>query len=247
VAQNLGAVDAVTTDLDAGVRDADLVYVATPVGIELDFIRRMAPVLKPGAVVTDAGSTKALICRGVDEIPGVRFVGGHPMAGSESAGVEAASPNLFRGAAYVVTPTEKTHPDDLALMKQIAESLGSRVIELDPDTHDRCAAAISHLPHLMAAALIYLVKEQAAETPEVLEMVAGSFKDMTRVAESSPELWRDIFLSNTASVKSAADGFIGALSRGLAEMSLGNAEGVKSWFKEAGEIRKSILQGGRDN
>jgi len=245
-AQNLGAVDAVSTDLEAGVRDADLVYVATPVGIELDFIRRMAPALKPGAVVTDAGSTKARICRGADGVPGMRFIGGHPMAGSESAGVESASPNLFRGAAYVVTPTEKTHPDDLILMKRLAESLGARAIELDPETHDRCAAVISHLPHLMAAALVSLVKERAGETPEILEMVAGSFRDMTRVAESSSELWRDIFISNDACIKSAAADFLNALTSGLNKICAGDAEGIRDWFKAAGETRKSILPGSRD-
>lgn len=237
-AVELGAVDEWTTDLAAGVRDADLIYVSTPVGMELQFIREAAKHAKPDCIITDAGSTKGEICRGADD---PRFVGGHPMAGSEETGVEAANPDLFVNAAYVLTPTELTKPGALALVKSLAESIGSRVIVMDPETHDRCVAVISHLPHLIAASLVLLAKDQSRQDQQVFDLIAGSFRDMTRVAGSSPELWRDICLTNPNAIRSAADAFQRLLDEGLKFVESGDAQAFEDWFASAKEVRDSLF------
>lgn len=238
MAVELGAVDEWTTDLAAGVRDADLIYVSTPVGMELDFIRSAAKHAKPGCVTTDAGSTKGEICRGVDDS---RFVGGHPMAGSEATGVEAASPDLFINAAYVLTPTKRTNPDALALVRGLGEAVGSRVIVMDPETHDRCVAVISHLPHLLAIALVSLAEDRSIRDPQVLELIAGSFRDMTRVAGSSPELWRDICMTNADAIKEAAAAFQRLLEEGVRLIESKDAQAFDSWFSSAKKLRDSLF------
>lgn len=243
-AEELGAVDSWSTDLAAGVSDADLVYVSTPVGMELDFIGRIMPHVKPGCVITDAGSTKAEICRGADALarPGVCFVGAHPMAGSEAAGVEAARSDLFVNASYVITPTEQTDADALALVRELAEGIGSSVIVMDPEAHDRCAAVISHLPHLIAAALVSLAQEHSEDDPQVFDLIAGSFRDMTRVASSSPELWRDICLTNADGIRAATDTFVRLLSQGVGLVESKDGDAFEEWFASAKRTRDKIIK-----
>ncbi|MHB0913101.1 MAG: prephenate dehydrogenase [Armatimonadota bacterium] len=240
-AVELGAIDAWTTDLVEGVSEADLVYIATPVGTILDFVRDIAPHIPSGCIVTDAGSTKAEICKGADELV-PRFVGGHPMAGSEEAGVEAAHPDLFVGPAYVLTPTEKTDPAARATVHRIAEAVGSRVIVMDPTAHDACTAVISHLPHVIAAALVNLAESRSHENPEVLELVAGSFRDATRVAGSSPVLWRDICSTNSESIRQSASDFCAQLEEGLHAILSGDADAIEEWFAAAKTRREQIYR-----
>jgi prephenate dehydrogenase len=170
------------------------------------------------------------------------FVGGHPMAGSEAAGVEAARADLFVDAAYVLTPTEHTDPRSVELMRAFAEGIGSRVIVTSPEAHDRCVAVISHLPHLIASALIHIVQERAAKEPEILEMIAGSFRDMTRVAGSSPVLWRDICLSNAESLREAVKLFEGSLADGMDAVLAGDGAAFEQWFDDGKKARDSIRQ-----
>jgi len=242
-AVELGAIDSWSTELEPAVRDADLVYVSTPVGLELDFIRRVVPAAKPGCIITDAGSTKARICLRADELVSdkVHFVGAHPMVGSEAAGVEAAHPDLFANAAYVLTPTERTNPDALAKVRSSVEAIGSHVIVMDPESHDRCVAVISHLPHLIAAALVSLAKERSLQDPQVLDLIAGSFRDMTRVASSSPVLWRDICLTNAEAIGAAAEQFQRLLDEGLRAIKSKDTDAFERWFASAKEIRDSLL------
>ena len=244
-AVDLGAVESWVTDLESGVREADLIYVSTPVGLELDFIRRIVRYAKAGCVITDAGSTKAEICRGADDLmkEGISFVGGHPMAGSESVGVDAANPDLFVNAAYVLTPTKDTNPDALALVHGLAEGIGSRIIVMDPESHDRCAAVISHLPHLIAAALVSLAQSQSLTDPQVFDLIAGSFRDMTRVASSSPVLWRDICLTNPEAIQSVAETFKRLLDEGVKLIQSGDGDAFEKWFASAKEVRDSLNRG----
>ena len=241
-AVDLGAVDSFTTDVEYGVRDADLVYISTPVGMELDFIRQVALFVKPNCIITDAGSTKVEICRGAEKSKIERFIGGHPMAGSEEAGVQAANPDLFVNATYVLTPTEHTDPEALGTMHRLAEGIGSKVIVLSPEAHDRCAAVISHLPHLIAAALVSLAEEHSLRDPQVFDLIAGSFRDMTRVASSSPVLWRDICMSNQESIRDAAAHFQRLLDEGVKIIESGDGKAFEDWFGEAKETRDRIVR-----
>ena len=181
----LGALDAVGDD-----PDAELTFVATPVGAVAG---EAAAALKGGGVVTDVGSVKASIVATVDD---PRFVGGHPMAGSEQEGTDGADPGLFNGAVWVLTPVEGTDPAAHALVRTTVTSLGAEVVELAPERHDALVAVVSHVPHLTAATLMGLAAERAEEHAALLRLAAGGFRDMTRIAAGHPGIWPDICVEN---------------------------------------------------
>jgi prephenate dehydrogenase len=207
-----GALDAITTDLTAGVRDADFVLLAAPVlAIEalLAEVGRAAPA---GAVVTDVGSTKRNIVRAAERLFAGRpaaFVGSHPLAGSEQSGYRVARVDLFQGATVVVTPTETTELVALKRTTEFWEALGARVTSLDPETHDRTVAAISHLPHLVACAL---VDGACRVEPAALELAARGFRDTTRIAAGDPDMWTEIFLANRDALSASVAAFREALA-----------------------------------
>lgn len=238
-AVDLGAIDNWQIDLESGLTDADLIYIATPVSNVCDFVRRSVPFAKSGCIITDAGSTKKEICADADSIlpDRLHFVGGHPMAGSEAAGIEVARPDLFENAAYILTPSSITDNEALGKIRLTAEKIGSNVLQMDPETHDRCAAVISHLPHIIAAALIGLADDYAVNDPQIFDMIAGSFKDMTRVAGSSPELWRDICISNSDGISEAAGRFANQLNQGLQAVIHKDAQAFENWFQRSKDIR----------
>ena len=207
-----GALDRVTTDLAEGVAGADRILLAAPVLANETLLPRVWRAASPGAVLTDVGSTKRGIVAAADRLaagrPEVHFVGSHPMAGSEKSGYAVARVDLFRGATVVVTPTESS---DAAAAKGVGEfwaALGARVVVLEPAAHDRAVAAISHLPHVAAWALVDAV---ARFEPDALSIAARGFKDTTRIAASDPEVWREILLDNREAVRGSLAAFRGAL------------------------------------
>jgi prephenate dehydrogenase len=211
-AKSLGAIDEFTTDLAAGVRDADVVALAVPVADIVALGRRVRPHVKPGAFVTDLGSVKGPVARAFAGWP--HFVGAHPMCGSEKTGVENARADLYRGASCVLTPSAKTSPRAAAAAAAFWREAGAEVLRLSPEEHDRRAALVSHLPHLIAEALVWTA---GREKSAVRSMAAGSFKDATRVAGADPALWASIFDMNRAAVREAARGFERALRELLKE------------------------------
>ena len=223
-----GTLDLAVTDLDAGVRDADFVLLAAPVlTIEglLERVWRAAPV---GAVVTDVGSTKRNIVRAAERLAAGRplaFVGSHPMAGSEQAGYRVARPDLFRGATVVVTPTEATELAALKKTTEFWEALGARVTSLDPETHDRTVAAISHLPHLIACAL---VDGAARVEPAAFELAARGFRDTTRIAAGDPDMWTEIFLANRDALSTTVEAFREALGELQQVIDGGRADALRA-------------------
>jgi prephenate dehydrogenase len=184
------------------VTGADMVVVCTPVGLIVPTIKLCLQWLPEQCVVTDVGSVKSGIVHQATDLLDGRFVGGHPMAGSEQTGVQNARADLFEGTAWALTPTEKTAHDALQRVTALAEGVGARVLIADPDEHDRAVALTSHLPHALALALVHV-----AENMPYPQLIGGSFRDGTRVAASSPELWRDIFLHNREHVLWAIDEF----------------------------------------
>jgi len=207
-AVRLGAIDEGVTDLAQGVAGADLVILATPIAQILADLQRLPPLLSPGALVTDVGSTKANIAQTGRLHLGARFVAGHPMAGSEQAGVEAARANLFDGATWAITPFRDAdasanaeqatrHNAACQTVTALAQALGARAVTLDAHEHDRAVALTSHLPHVLAYALAALGGEAfQSDLPHVYDLAAGSWASATRVAASPPELWRDVALTN---------------------------------------------------
>ncbi|MBW8826828.1 MAG: prephenate dehydrogenase [Acidobacteria bacterium] len=184
-ALDLGALDAIGDD-----PLAELTVIATPVGA---VPAEAAKALAGGGVVTDVGSVKSTVVAAVDH---PRFVGGHPMAGSEQEGVEGADANLFAGAVWVLTPVENTDADAHSLVRSLVASLGADVVELPPRRHDELVAVVSHVPHLTAATLMQLASEGAQEHAALLRLAAGGFRDMTRIASGHPGIWPDICVEN---------------------------------------------------
>ncbi len=206
-----GAVDRVTTELGPGLREADFVVLAAPVVA----IERMLPEVwraaRPDATVTDVGSAKAAIVRAAEGLAAIRpfaFVGSHPMAGSEQSGYAVARADLFEGATVVVTPTEGTGAEAGKRVTEFWEALGARVVALEPEPHDRIVAAISHLPHLIAYALVESVERLDGAA---FDLAARGFKDTTRIAASDPRVWSEIFLANHAALADTLAAFRAAL------------------------------------
>jgi prephenate dehydrogenase len=207
-----GALDRATTDLAEGVGSADRIVLAAPVLTNEALLAPVWQAAAAGAVVTDVGSTKRRIVAAAGRLaagrPEVRFVGSHPMAGSERAGYAVARVDLFRGATVVLTPTETT---DAAAAKSVGElwtAVGARVVTLDPGTHDRAVAAVSHLPHVAAWALVDAVGRFA---PDALQIAGRGFKDTTRIAASDPDVWREILVDNREAVRASLAAFRTAL------------------------------------
>jgi len=207
-----GALDRVTTDLEAGVRDADFVLLAVPVLAVEALLPRVWWAAPDDATVTDVASTKAGIVRVADQLAARRalaFVGSHPMAGSERSGYGVARADLFRAATVIVTPTDRTEPRAVKAVTEFWEAMGARVSALDALAHDQAVAAISHLPHLVACALVDGVTRFE---PAALELAARGFKDTTRIAASDPDVWTEIFLANRAALATSLDAFRRALA-----------------------------------
>jgi prephenate dehydrogenase len=200
LALETGAVSAGTTDCLNGVKQADIVVLAIPVGDLADLAREIAPSISSEAIVTDVGSTKEEVVALLEEIFPSRFVGGHPMTGSERSGIEGAELYLFENAIYVLTPTARTDSEALQKIQEMVADSGAISCFISPDDHDRIVAAISHLPHMMAVALMNLAADFSETHPQALTLAAGGFRDMTRIAASSQVMWRDIFATNRRNV-----------------------------------------------
>ena len=207
-------------------------------------LAQIAGSLKSGAVVTDVGSTKREIVRQALEVMprGCCFIGGHPMAGSEQTGVGAAIPDLFLGATYVITPTDETDFVSLGKLTSFVEAIGARVEVMSPEQHDISAAIVSHLPHAMAAALLYTAEKSQRDVGKAFRLAAGSFKDLTRISDSSPELWRDICATNADSLVSAINEFQARLGEFKSALEQGNEEAMADFFEQAGQIRQTYLR-----
>lgn len=228
-----GAADRVTSDACAAVRDADLVYLATPISTILCTLAELGPYLKPGALVTDAGSTKARVMAAAQALPdSVAFVGGHPMAGSEQAGIAAAHADLFQGATYFLTPTEATTQAVFEPLLALVHAVGARPVVVEAELHDQMVALTSHLPHALAWALCAAAGR--AEAPEALApFTAGAWRDTTRIADSPAEVWADIFLTNPENLAAAARGFRQELEDLLRLVESGDREALTDYLVRA--------------
>ncbi len=211
LARELGVIDDWTHDLAEAVRDADMVLLAVPMTAYDELFKTMADVLPAHAIVTDAGSTKqSAIAAAGQHLPSPgRFVAAHPIAGTEHSGAGAAFAELFEGHLCILTPDDHTDAEALATVKRMWETAGCDIKEMDAAEHDDALAGVSHLPHLAAFALVNAVRRQAGDDP--FQFAAGGFRDFTRIASSSPAMWRDIALCN----KQALIGKIDALQHEL--------------------------------
>lgn len=209
---------------------ADLVIISTPVGHILEIVEDVLAWVEPGTVVTDVGSTKSAIVRQAGN--NRFFVGGHPMTGSERAGVEAARADLFDGATWALTPTPHTDPQALTVVEKLAQTMGAKTLTLTAEAHDAMTAVTSHLPHALASSLMRQAAGLRETYPDVVRLSAGSFADGTRVAASSPEIWRDVCLSNKDALLNALNNFRGQLGVLEAALTAGDGEALEKFFTQ---------------
>ncbi len=231
-ALDLGVIDFAGTD-----PEAELTVVAVPVGAVPSVA---AKALARGGVVTDVGSVKAPVVAAVNH---PRFVGGHPMAGSEATGVQGARSDLFQGATWALTPTDNTDPTALALVHQVVRSLGAEVVTVSPEQHDRLVATVSHVPHLTAATLMGVANDRAVEHAALLRLAAGGFRDMTRVAAGDPGIWIDICRDNRDAILDVLDGFVESLGSMRDIVAEGRTEELRERLAGAQQARRSLPTG----
>ena len=235
-----GMVDRVTTDLADGVGGADFCLLATPVATLTALLPAVWAALPADAVLTDVGSTKAAIVRAAERLGEGRplaFVGSHPMAGSEQAGYRVSRPDLFRGATVILTPTERTESHAVKRVGAFWEALGGRLVTLDPLTHDRATAAISHLPHLVADALVDAVVRM---DPRFFEVAGRGFKDTTRIAASDARVWREIFQENRAGLSEALGAFRAALDHLEGLLAAGDVPAIEGALDRIRRVREEV-------
>jgi prephenate dehydrogenase len=233
-----GAVDRVTTDIAAGVREADFVVLAATVLANEQLLAEAWRAAGPATVLTDVGSTKRGIVAVAERLSGAAaFVGSHPMAGSEKSGYVVARADLFQNATVIVTPTEASEPRAVKGVTSFWEALGARVSALDPDTHDRVVAAISHLPHVAAWALVDAV---ARFEPAALPFAARGFKDTTRIAAADPAMWTEILLGNRDALVASLAAFRGALADLERLIAAGDRDGIATVLARLKSQRETL-------
>jgi len=227
-------------DLAHALRGADLVFLATPINVILDLLPDVAHSVKPGAIVTDVGSTKNFIAAQAQKyFTGERyFIGGHPMAGREKGGWENSHAHLFENAAYVLTPLPNFPAHLLESLKNFLQTAGARVITLEPASHDRIVADISHLPQLLAVTLMNFIARENAPSELCLQLAGGGFRDMTRLAASPFGIWQDILASNHANIRQSLREFIDVL-QGLAHDF--DNKNLEANLRQANQLRELMV------
>ena len=238
-----GAVDMASPDVREVVEGADIVFLATPVLQMTPMLERIVPYLKKGAILTDAGSTKAYLWQHIQGIlpAGVHYIAGHPMTGREKSGVEAATKDLFVHKAYVII-------DDSAVPQEVKERLmavlrltGANFTTLDLAQHDRCAAVISHVPHLAAAALVTLLNRSGDDLDSCLKLIGGGFKDTTRIASSNADMWADICMTNGKPIADSLRQLQTILGEVITAVEAGDRQAVHDYFAASKKRRDGIL------
>ncbi|HZL13530.1 MAG TPA: prephenate dehydrogenase/arogenate dehydrogenase family protein [Verrucomicrobiae bacterium] len=233
--EKFGATDFATTDLLAAVSNSDLIILCTPLAQMAALANQFLPALKLGTIVTDVGSVKADVVRELEalvEKSGAHFVGGHPMAGAEKTGVAAARENLFENAVCVLTPTKKSNTTAVRKLEQFWKSLGARVLKMPPAQHDLFVSRTSHLPHVVAATLANLILHPANPKMQS-QLCANGFRDTTRIASGSPEMWRDIALANRKNLAKSLDDFISELQKFQRALKNADAKAISKFFETA--------------
>ncbi|MDO5406597.1 MAG: prephenate dehydrogenase [Eubacteriales bacterium] len=245
-AEKDGIVDLILDGVNESLRECDIVFLCTPVEYNAQYLSALRSFVKPGAIITDVGSTKTNIHEAVTALDmEACFVGGHPMAGSEKTGYEHATDHLLENAYYIITPTAATAEKDVERMVAVAKLIGAIPIVLDYREHDRIVAAISHLPHLIASSLVNLVQDSDNQQQLMKRLAAGGFKDITRIASSSPEMWEQICMTNTGNIIDMMESYIASLQDILQELRQKDGSAIHQLFDTSRTYRNSISDASR--
>ena len=241
-----GIVDLILDGVDEHLSECDIIFLCTPVEFNESYLRQIRPFLKEGAIVTDVGSTKTSIHETVAAL-GMEscFVGGHPMAGSEKTGYESSTDHLLENAYYIITPTPHTPASYTDRMVDVAKAIGALPLVLDYHRHDFIVAAISHLPHLIASSLVNLVHDCDSEDQMMKRLAAGGFKDITRIASSSPVMWEQICMTNTENILVLLKRYITSLESICDALENHNGDAIYKMFEESGKYRSTFPNRGQ--
>ncbi len=242
-----GVIDKSADSMESCCRGADFIFIATPITVIPKIIESISSVVGEDTIVTDVGSTKSKIVQVAGQVmpPNVDFIGGHPLAGSEQAGLKAATSELLKEAVYILTPTTKTSPDAFQKLHALLTKLGARVVALSPEKHDEIVAAVSHLPHLTAMALVNVVAAVEDGSENRLLFTAGGFRDTTRIASGNPNLWVDICLDNREAIASSIQRLTSSLSDVGKLLTEGNRQGLLEVLTLAKD-RRELMSPGRE-
>lgn len=233
--------DFVTASLNEGLPDCDIIFLCAPVLANIEYLKQLKPIIKPSCIITDVGSVKSNIHAAIEELNlEYQFIGGHPMTGSEKTGYLNSYALLLENAYYILTPTKKTPENKLKLLNELVEKMGSIPVILNAVEHDEITAAISHVPHIIAAQLVNLVHDLDDKSEKMRALAAGGFKDITRIASSSPTMWQNICLTNASVIKRSLDRYIEYLREASDALSRTDGDYLYKIFDTAGEYRSSI-------
>ena len=240
-ALNCNAIDAVLEEKDERYHTCDYIFLCAPVEYNIEYLKYLKNVISDDCIITDAGSVKGPIHKAVEELGMDHcFIGGHPMAGSEQSGFEHSSDHLLENAYYILTPTTKTSPQRLEEFRSLVTQLGAVALVLDYHLHDYATAAISHLPHIIAYSLVNLVKKSDDADETLKTIAAGGFKDLTRIASSSPVMWQNICQSNSEQIVRLIDAYEEMLEKTKHDILSSDADALLQDFQSAKDYRDSI-------
>lgn len=237
------AVDVATISMQEAAEGADYIFLCVPVGALEDYLERLMKLdLKKGSIITDVGSTKASIteCAARVTREDVHFIGGHPMAGSERSGVEAASSHLLENAFYVLTPLPGTPRSEIDRLTEFLKPTKAQIIQVDAKGHDDIVGAISHLPHIIAVALVNQIRAYNESNPLYQNLAAGGFRDITRIASSDPTIWRDILINNREVLLKLLQDWNVEVSRFIRLLQQSDGEGIAEQFRQASDFRSGL-------
>jgi len=244
-AQEKKVIDAGSTDLKTAVEGSDLIILCTPVGVLVERVREMIPFLQDGCIITDAGSVKGPLVEEIDALvpKTIHYVGAHPIAGGEQSGLEAARSDLLTDAKCIITPTANTQAEALQRVTEFWSAVGMQTITMDAHEHDTVFGALSHLPHVVAYALMNTVANVKTESHgDILSMSGGGLKDITRIASSDPVMWRDICLKNKLPVVTLINQFQSALENIKTLIEQDQAEALQETFADANLHRGKLVE-----
>ncbi len=238
-----GTADIILSEIGPAFSDCDFIFLCAPVRANMANAEKVKPFLSPDTVLTDVGSVKTEMHRKMEELGlGDVFIGGHPMAGSERTGYANSKTKLLENAYYVITSGEKTQQSKLDEYRTLVESMGAIPLTMSCELHDRVTAAVSHVPHVISASLVNLVEDSDSPAGEMRMIAAGGFRDITRISSSSPEMWRDICLTNAENVSALLDDYIGSLEEIKKAVESGDGERLMSFFGSARRYRDTFAE-----
>jgi len=247
-AMRLGAVDYAGPDLEKVVGGADIVFLSPPVLQIVPMIEKILPYLKPGTILTDAGSTKGYIWEHLQKIlpKDIYYIAGHPMTGREKSGVTAATKDLFRGKAYVILQDTGAPQEAKDKLMSVLKYTEANFLSLDYAAHDRCASVISHIPHLTAAALVTLLARSGSDRESCIKLIGGGFRDTTRIASSNADMWADICMTNGDAIVNNLRQLQAILQEVTEAVEMHDRQFIYDYFTASRTLRDSILEDAKE-